>query len=206
MEREDSIPSHRIPLNPTFVNSIGSVSDLLQWHDDVFVDLAYHVMLGRAADQEGRRYYLARLRSGRSRLSILDQLSKAPEASPERSTLRNLQSELARYRASRRLFGGLRARWTDVEIGTRAAFVLRRALSNELGRTRQDVMLVCSELTAAQRDLIRSVSREGTPAAIAAPSNTATALVHSPRVRSPFDVREMDFHSSEKRVMNALRI
>lgn len=206
LDREDSSLSHRIPLDQTFVASVGSVADLLQWHDDVFVELAYHVMFGRPADVGGRHYYLTRLRAGRSRLSILDQLSKSDEVRSDRATLRNLQSELARYRASRRLFRGLRARWTDPELGTRSAFVLKRAVSNELGRTRQDIMLACSDLKAGQRDLGRWISRDGMPAVSVAQPVAPASVVHTPRVRSPFDVRELDFHSSEKRVMSALRI
>lgn len=208
LQREDFITSHRIPLDQTFVDAIRSVTDLMQWHDEVFLELAYQIMLRRPVDPGGRHYYLARLRMGRSRLAILDQLSKAPDAAPLVEQIHDLSSELARYRASRRFFKGFKARWTDLEIGSRGTFISARAMSNAVGRTRQEIMLVCADLMAGQRDLSRAVSSQGTPAVTAAaPSSAAApAVVRAPRARTPFDVREIDFHNSEKSVINALRI
>lgn len=210
MQREDVMPSYRTPLDEAFVNSIRSVADLLQWHDDVFLEAAYHIMLRRPIDPGGRHYYLSRLRSGRSRLAILDQLSKGAEANPRVEQVKDLQSELSRYRASRHPLKGLKVRWTDLEIGTRGSFVRTRVMSNALGRTRQDILLACTEVLAAQRDLSRAASQQGATARPAdSPAATPAGLppvVRAPRIRTSFDVREIDFHDTEKRMLNSLRI
>ncbi|MET3763079.1 DUF4214 domain-containing protein [Sphingomonas sp. UYEF23] len=209
LQREDLITSHRIPLEPAFVASIRSVADLLNWYDEVFLELAYQIMLRRSLDFEGRRYYLSKLRLGRSRLAILDQLSKASEAEPLVEQVIDLASELARYRASRRFFKGFKSRWTDLEIGNRGSFFRARAIANAVGQTRQDLLLICADLLATQRNLSRALSSQSMPVAAAAPVAPTAALpsvVRAPRVRTSFDVREIDFHNTEKRVINALRI
>lgn len=201
LQRRDVAPSHRIPLDQEFVQSIKSVADAMQWHDDVFIELAYEIMLGRPADPIGRQYYLTRLRHGRSRIAILDQLGKASEAKPRWEQISDLRSALASYGASRRPLAGLWQRLTDPETGTRPALCRARAMSNAIGRTRQDVLLACEALLAAQKRPNQSLSPgEAEPL----PSNLPT--MWNPRLRSVFDVREIDFHHNEKRVINALRI
>jgi multidrug resistance efflux pump len=182
----------------------------MQWHDEVFVELAYLIIIGRPADTIGRQYYLKRIREGRGRLAILDQLAKAAEAKPLWAQISDLQAALDRYRASRRFFAGLRLRRTDPELGMRPPLARARAITNEIGRARQDIMLACGELIAGHKDLLQLVSTQGAAhmggtSAIAQESKAAVDL-HTPRLRSPSDVRENDFDSSEKRLMQALRI
>lgn len=210
LQHGDVRPSHRLPLDENFIKSIRSVADVMQWYDEVFVELAYRIIVGRPADTVGRQYYLKRIREGRSRSAILDQLAKAAEAKPLFAQISDLQAALDRYRASRRFIAGLRLRWTDPEVGTRAPLARARAIANDLGRTRQDIMLACGELLAGHKDLLQLVSSLGAAQAgvtnPGAAGSKAVVDLHTPRLRSPSDVRENDFDSSERRLMQALRI
>jgi hypothetical protein len=47
--------------------------------DEEFVRAAYETLLGRGPDPEGARYYLERIRKGRSKIHILAQMRKSPE-------------------------------------------------------------------------------------------------------------------------------
>jgi FkbM family methyltransferase len=77
---------------------VESLSELLRLDGRSFVQHAYAAMLGRPSDAEGEAYYLARLEQGYTRLQVLEQLRKSPEARlfpyvPEgtRGALRNLK-------------------------------------------------------------------------------------------------------------------
>ena len=63
----------------TVSGPITSVADLLATNGRTFVHAAYWSVLGRAPDAEGEAYYMARLRAGRHKLSILRQMRRSPE-------------------------------------------------------------------------------------------------------------------------------
>ena len=204
--RRDTQPSHRLPLEQEFISSIKSVHDAMQWHDDVFVEIAYHIMLRRPADVGGRHYYVERLRIGRSRMAVLDQLGKSSEANPLFDQVADLQPAIARFRASRRPLAGLWRRLSDPNIGTRPALNRARALENALGRTRQDVLSVWQEVLTMQQELSRFGTQRGALSSATAEPTAKSPTAYNPRLRSTFEARESDFQKSEKRVINALRV
>lgn len=57
-----------------------SFVELMGLHNGEFVDQAYDAILGRDPDDAGRAYYVARLRAGYSKLSVLSQLRGSEEA------------------------------------------------------------------------------------------------------------------------------
>ena len=63
----------------TVSGPITSVADLLATNGRTFIHAAYWSVLGRAPDAEGEAYYMARLRAGRHKLSILKQMRRSPE-------------------------------------------------------------------------------------------------------------------------------
>ncbi|TPG51625.1 DUF4214 domain-containing protein [Sphingomonas glacialis] len=200
------VPTLSMPLSQEFIDSMTSIEKILQWHDTIFVEIAYHVMLQRPADTAGSTYYVDRLRRGRSRIEVLDQLGKSPEASPLLARVKGLEAALKAYRASRPLFAGFWRRWKDPEIGNRAAFARARAMTNSLERTRQEIILAFGDLLAAQRDLSLLVSRQSVAPAASTESARTIPVSHVPRVVTIADVREIDFHSNERRVFHALRV
>ena len=74
-----------------------SLTTLLIKQDVEFIEAAYLSLLRRAADPQGRVYYLSRLRAGAPKMQLLVELSRSPEA-------RAMGTELAGLReASRRI-------------------------------------------------------------------------------------------------------
>jgi SAM-dependent methyltransferase len=56
-----------------------ALGDLLQYHDENFVRIAYQALLRRAPDEGGLKAYLALLRNGAAKVDILGWLSDSPE-------------------------------------------------------------------------------------------------------------------------------
>ncbi|MEJ7933112.1 DUF4214 domain-containing protein [Sphingobium sp. AN558] len=197
--------------------SIRSVVDLMEWFDRPFVELAYRVMLKRPPDPEGMRYYLKRLRAGHSRTAVLDQLWKSPESDPLWDQVRDLEATLTRFRKSRRFLTGAWLRWSDPEIGTRASFRRARSRDNMLGHIRHDIRDASNALAAGQdslRELATTLLNQQNVLLASglhaqglaqAPAKVAGAP-HNPRLRSVYDVRDVDLSSSGRRTMNTLRI
>jgi Domain of unknown function (DUF4214) len=162
-----------------------SLVGLLSLHDDEFVDAAYLAVLGRDPDAEGRAYYLARVRTGYSKLSVLNQLRASGEPH-NGANVRGLSSGLRRYRLGRLpLLGWLFRKLLRVE-GETVAERLQRTL--------------ISELAALRHDLATRPDAPGVPASPAARAGTApqrSAMTEqrrnlvaeqlSPRAREIFD-------------------
>ena len=68
---------------------------LMMYHDRQFVELAYRLILGRAAEPDGLSHYLARLRNGDSRREIAFGLANSAEA-------REKNFDVSLFRAYRR--------------------------------------------------------------------------------------------------------
>lgn len=81
--------------------AVSHVDGLLRLYDVAFVECGYWTLLGRAADPEGRNGYLTALRSGRSKLSIIDEICSSQEGRNFSSDLPGLDKVLGRYRKSR---------------------------------------------------------------------------------------------------------
>lgn len=83
-----------------------SVDQLLALRDEAFVQSAYLNVLGREPEEHSLRYYLARLRHGETRRSILIELALSPTGARQKSTLRGLERMIRHERWRRRLLVG----------------------------------------------------------------------------------------------------
>lgn len=104
--KEPSIPQPEQPIiyiKETFMSSspivaATSVDELLAYHDADFIHCAYTTLLGRVPDPEGMNYYLHRLRAGRAKIAIIDQLLSSVEAKNYNASVAGLKQALGRYR------------------------------------------------------------------------------------------------------------
>jgi glycosyltransferase involved in cell wall biosynthesis len=78
--------------------SSASLEDLLDYHDEAFVNAAYRTLLQRSPDTEGMAYYASRLRRGASRLQVLEQICRSSEAQQLAVKLPGLEDALRRNR------------------------------------------------------------------------------------------------------------
>ena len=115
---------------PDARKQIQSVVQLMELHDGAFVKEAYQVLLGRAADPEGMRNYVDRLRVGDSKERIIAQIAASAEAKKRVTDLKGLTELVASQRkANHWLWGrGFRGRHTERQI---------QRLENQLGRMAQ---------------------------------------------------------------------
>ncbi|MBC7752125.1 MAG: glycosyltransferase [Candidatus Saccharibacteria bacterium] len=67
-----------------------SVEELLSYHDEIFIRVAYQTLLHRPADPSGTRYYLARLQTGVSKKEIISQIATSVEAQSKRVNVAGL--------------------------------------------------------------------------------------------------------------------
>jgi hypothetical protein len=56
-----------------------SVKEIMRFDGEQFVRRAYLALLGRSADQDGLAFYLRRMAEGKTKVSILKQISRSPE-------------------------------------------------------------------------------------------------------------------------------
>lgn len=94
-------------LNPSYKETIMSSSptvvatsldELLAYHDADFVHCAYITLLGRAPDPEGMHYYLERVRAGRAKIAIINQIVSSSEGKRNSVKITGLNQVLSRYR------------------------------------------------------------------------------------------------------------
>jgi len=76
------------------------ISGLLEFHDHEFVQHAYLALLGRESDTEGLNHYVNRLRTGTSKIQILEQLNSSKEGKKYASKLPGLDAALRRHKIS----------------------------------------------------------------------------------------------------------
>ncbi len=84
------------------VSEIKSVEELLELNDELFVDAAYMIVLGRTADSGGKRTYLRKLRAGAGRGSVILWLSKSDEGRRHNADLPGLAQYLRAQESSHR--------------------------------------------------------------------------------------------------------
>ncbi len=111
-----------------------SIEELLSWDDVGFVRCAYVTVLGRQPDPEGEDYYTGRIRDGHSKLELLAQLRRSPEAPGHDPGIAGLD-RLLRRAAWRRnpVFGWILAPLLPNE-GDGIASRRFRAAQNDFGR------------------------------------------------------------------------
>ena len=78
-----------------------TLEELLSYDDERFIHSAYHTLLNRAPDAEGMRYYLARVRTGISKVEILAQLSSGAEGKPRQIKVAGLNEAIRRHKQLR---------------------------------------------------------------------------------------------------------
>lgn len=113
-----------------------SFPEMMNLHDELFVEAAFRAVLGREVDANGLQYYVGRLRKGFSRISVVDQLVRSPEARTNWSKLSGLEPEIGRYRRAMGL-KGWRLALRDPELGRLPAHRRTRMIQNSLGAQRQ---------------------------------------------------------------------
>jgi hypothetical protein len=89
------------------------IDDVLDLPDEGFIRGTYRMLLGRAPDHEGKRIYSDLLALGMSRMYVVREIARSPEAREKRRKPRGLAKALTRYeRANRRNWGG----WYLLEV------------------------------------------------------------------------------------------
>jgi len=101
---ENVIPSLLQPIQEISMPSITpivaatSLDELLAYYDTDFVHCAYLTLIGRVPDPEGMRYYLTRIRAGRSKIAIIHQLTLSIEAKNHNANVIGLKRVLRQYK------------------------------------------------------------------------------------------------------------
>jgi ADP-heptose:LPS heptosyltransferase len=111
-----------------------SLEELFILHDEEFLRVAYHVILGREIDRSGMESFLRRIRRGDSKLEILASLRYSAEGRRVNAQLPGLRKALRVHRFAH----FLRADWIFRKIGLTRSIDKRQrrlnVLENELGR------------------------------------------------------------------------
>ena len=85
-----------------------TLDELLSYHDENFIHVAYHTLLGRAPDSEGLHYYLVRVRAGISRVEILSQIRLSKEGKSKQLCIMGLDKAIKQHQRQKSfLFGPL---------------------------------------------------------------------------------------------------
>ena len=177
------------------------LADLFDIHDAAFVELAYEIMFRRKADPAGLTYYVDRLRKGYSRIAVLNQLAKSPEANPQWSGAPRLREKLDNYRSGRRSIWRLwRARY-DPETGMAPRLRRARAIENAIGRGRQDTLAAFAKISV-EMETLRGLAQEPLTDQLVACGAAFPEL----KGRSVFDVREFDLPPVGRKVLSALNV
>ncbi len=165
-------PTENGPANMSSIESTKSpatADQLLTYSDRDFVAAAYQAVLSRAPDADGMHYYLGRLRSGISKLEILQQLQRSAEAKNNTHRLPGLDQKIRQYQMAKlpvlgpvlRLLG-MRVAESSPEKNIRAIlnhlYVLDADsqnqfshLNNELQAIRKEIALLADAVQHAER-------------------------------------------------------
>lgn len=162
-----------------------SLVQLLSLNGPDFVAAAYELLLGRPADPEGMAYYVARLRVGYSKMSVLHQLASGETNDAHR--LPGLGTALSRYRMGRTPLLGWFFRKLWRAEGETVHERLQRAIVSELAALQAEICGLDSG-GFAQREDPRRASRPRTGNPPAAGRRTNLVAEHlSPRAREIFE-------------------
>lgn len=95
------------PLTHTSTSAT-TLDELLSYYDEHFIHSAFHILLGRAPDPEGLRYYLERVRAGISKVEILAQLRLSVEGKSREVKIAGLKEAIrAHQRQKKSILGAL---------------------------------------------------------------------------------------------------
>ncbi len=108
-----------------------TLTNLSAFADVDFVRCSYVTILGRQPDPEGEAYYLARLRSGVAKLSILRQLRNSQEGRNHDPGIAGLDRALRRHRNTSLPLIGFLIRWVTRREGDSIVQRPLRALENQ---------------------------------------------------------------------------
>jgi hypothetical protein len=122
----------RIERRPEAFRQAESLAELMNLADEDFIYCAFWTMLGRGADPEGYTYYIARLRRGISKASILHQMRKSKEGQLHGADLTGLREMLRRYRLGRMPVLGFLFRWFYKIEGDSPTERLVRSIENRV--------------------------------------------------------------------------
>lgn len=153
---------------------VTSVTRLLAPHDIDFIWVAYQALLGRAPDQEGAAYYLARLRAGTHKLAILKQLRRSPEGQKFIPGVAGLDRAIRRHQRANLPLLGLVIRLMTGADGNSATHRRLRVIENEIGRLRVGYSDALNAL-----DRLAASSATGGPATIPPENHFITQSHHS---------------------------
>ena len=95
-----------------FGASPATLEELLSYHDERFINNADLALLGRNADPEGLRYYLAKLRAGTGKLEILSELQKSAEGKARQAKIAYFNESIRAYQRQMAPFQGWLMRLT----------------------------------------------------------------------------------------------
>lgn len=189
---------------------ITSVAQLLAPHDRSFIHAAYRSVLGRPPEPEGEAYYLARLRGGAHKLSILKQLRRSPEGRTFVPGVAGLDRAIKRQIWTTKPLIGPMVRFFTGAEGNGATQRQLRILANEIGRVHAEQTKLRSEL-----DLVTSFVKQLVAQPVASPEGGTTNPLPSepppiPSVTPPpiFDMGPVPdtLDSTERRLLARLRV
>jgi chromosome segregation ATPase len=130
------------------VNAANNINQLLELNDAAFVEGAYQALLGRAADPEGMRYYLGRLRAGYDKTGIIAQIAMSAEMRPTEKKKPSLQEAIASTKNARHWLKGIFSRNDRIERQV-------HRIENELGR-KLDQLLAQQAIASAHFERIQT--------------------------------------------------
>lgn len=175
---------------------VTSVPRLIAPHDREFIYTAYQAVLGRAPDQEGEAYYLARLRAGTHKLEILKQLRHSSEGAAFIPGVAGLDRAIRRYRWATLPLIGVMLRLLWGAEGNGATHRALRVLANDVGRMHFKQAELREEQTALVRE-VRELSARSYPQSDVAKSPRAVDLQPETGTLTGFTMTAQDFELSD---------
>jgi hypothetical protein len=138
-EARGTVSSSMLPAHPgdaASTRGLGTITDvdhLMALHDEAFVDAAYHFLLGRAPDPDGRAFYLAQIRSGHPKDWMLAKLRLSREGQERAVDLPGLELAISREVKAHRS----KALWLSRKLGAGRSLEEHerklRAVENQIG-------------------------------------------------------------------------
>lgn len=169
-----------------------SIDTFMMYHDEIFVSYAYYALLGRAADQGGMRYYIARLRQGKSRFSVLAQLVASDETRQDWADIPGLAAALDRYRKSRKWAGWFKFR-RDSELSIMPWARQARIFQNGMEAQTQYLRFVTEKMENQNRRNSELLALSSTYSKNQNSENSGSiAHFYIPTPRTIDDIREQD--------------